>query len=255
MKVVVGDNESSHVLDLQWSHQSDILVLSLGTISEMKNLTTQRIILCLLSALIDLSGLVAHYTAKTRFLVKKKDLASQWPRVGRWITGRPCAPVILKEQRIAFLESLVIPRNHFEHDFSCLSLHMFGVSSQNVLSAVTSLQKMVRLEQIFVKNYLLRSLKDVFHLWRRSQFWSCNCTPQCLLRVLEPKIFAPRWSKLTVPICRPTAQPSSEDYTLVLGDSVDPVGGGVVEVPPCFTIGYIGLSREKGRPSIYYDTL
>ena len=70
VKVIASDNETSHVLDLKWNHQSDTLVVSWGTGGEQKSLTTQRTVLSLVSAVFDPIGLVDPSTVRARLLLK-----------------------------------------------------------------------------------------------------------------------------------------------------------------------------------------
>ena len=70
-KVIVSCQEhSSHVLRLNWDHTNDTLVVSRGTSFANTKSITQRLVLNLVSKVVDLIGLVAPFTVGARLLLK-----------------------------------------------------------------------------------------------------------------------------------------------------------------------------------------
>ena len=67
LQVIVSDNETSHVLCLNWNLQSNRLVVSRGTSPGQKTLTFQRTVFCLVLAIIDL---IDQYTVRASLLLK-----------------------------------------------------------------------------------------------------------------------------------------------------------------------------------------
>ena len=80
-KVIVSCQENSlHVLGLNWDHTNDTLVVSRGTSSAITKSLTQRLFLSLVLKVFDPIGLVAPFTVGARLLLK--DICSvtgqQW---------------------------------------------------------------------------------------------------------------------------------------------------------------------------------
>ena len=69
-KQLPTSEESSHVLGLEWNHDSDTLVVSRGTSPDTNRTVTQRVVPSLVSSVYHPSGLVAPYTVKARLLLK-----------------------------------------------------------------------------------------------------------------------------------------------------------------------------------------
>ena len=131
--------ESSHVFGLKWNHVSNTFVVSRGTTPDTNRTVTQRVVLSLVSAVYDPIGLVAPYTVKTRLLLK--DI---WRLSGqKWDDLLP-EDLVTKfldwSSDLGTLSELVIPRSYFQQNVQCLELHMFGDSSQDVVSAVAFLR-------------------------------------------------------------------------------------------------------------------
>ena len=73
---------ASHVLSLKGDHINDTLVVSRGVNRELKDIVTQRSVLCFVSSVFDNIGLVAPYTVRARLLLK--DIwRFEWPTVGQ----------------------------------------------------------------------------------------------------------------------------------------------------------------------------
>ena len=62
-KAIASSKEDfSHLLELKWDHNNDTLVVSRGTSSTVTKSLTQRLVLRLVSKVLDLIGLVAPFT-------------------------------------------------------------------------------------------------------------------------------------------------------------------------------------------------
>ena len=80
VKALVAEDDSSHVLGLEWKYRFDTLVVSRGNTPGRNGALKQRVLLCLVSAMCDPIGLVASYTDKARLLLKDNSRLSgqQW---------------------------------------------------------------------------------------------------------------------------------------------------------------------------------
>ena len=67
---IPSGEESSHVLELNWNHTTDNLVVSRGTNSQIKATITLRVFLSLVSSVYNPIWLVASYTIEGRLLLK-----------------------------------------------------------------------------------------------------------------------------------------------------------------------------------------
>ena len=142
-KVIASSKEeTSHVLGLNWDHNTDTLVVSRVTSSTVTNSLTQRLVLSLVSKVFDPIGLVAPFTVGARLLLK--DI---WR-----VSGQHWDEELPKDTVEKFLEwsvelpklaEITIPRSYFSGNFKHLELHMFGDSSREVFSAVAFLRAQV----------------------------------------------------------------------------------------------------------------
>ena len=64
------EESSSHVLGLKWDHVNDTLVVSRGTICDASKTNAQRLVLSLVSNILDPIGLVFLFAVKARLLLK-----------------------------------------------------------------------------------------------------------------------------------------------------------------------------------------
>ena len=124
------------------SQQWSTLVVSRGTSSTVTKSLTQRLVLSLVSRMFDPIGLVAPFTVGARLLLK--DI---WRVSGQhWDEELPNDTVerILEwSVELPKLAEITIPSSYFSGNFKHLELHMFGDSSQEVISAVAFLRAQV----------------------------------------------------------------------------------------------------------------
>ena len=69
----IGSSEeqsSTYVLNLNWDHVKDTLVVNIGTKSDSLKAVTHRLVLSLVSKVFDSVGLVAPFTVEARLLLK-----------------------------------------------------------------------------------------------------------------------------------------------------------------------------------------
>ena len=139
---VPKQDESSHVLGLEWNHACDTLVVGRGTSSATNKKLTQRVILSEGSAVYDPIGLVAPYTVQARLLLK--DI---WRLSGQqWDDDLPNEMVTKFNEwskELPTLSEIQIPRSYFHERVESLEHHIFGDSSQDVFSAVAFLREKV----------------------------------------------------------------------------------------------------------------
>ena len=143
-KVIASSKEdSSHVLGLKCDHNNDTLVLSWGTSSTVTKSLTQRMVLSLVSKLLDPMGLVTPFMVGARLLLK--DL---WR-----VSGQYWDEELPKDTVERFLEwsaelpkpdTFTVPRSYFSGNFEYPELHMFGDSSQDVFSVVPFLRDQLK---------------------------------------------------------------------------------------------------------------
>ena len=113
--------------------------MSRATSPDTTKKITQRVVLSLVSAVYDPTGLVAPYTVQARLLLK--DI---WRLSGQqWDDDLPDEIVtkfIEWSEELTTLGEVEIPRSYFEGCVESMELHMFGDSSQDVFSAVAFLR-------------------------------------------------------------------------------------------------------------------
>ena len=145
-KVLATDEETSHVLGLKWNHSRDTSVVCRGTTPDLNRPITQRVGLSLVSAVNDPIGLVAPYTVTARLLLK--DI---WRLSGQqWNNNLPDdVSEKFREwaEELANLSEITIPRCFFRGTMESAELHVCGVSSQDVFSAVALLRARVSLKE------------------------------------------------------------------------------------------------------------
>ena len=143
-KVIGASMEESsyHVLGLKWDHTKDTLVVGRGTSCDCSKAVTQRLVLSLVAKVFDPIGLVAPFTVTARLLLK-----NVWRLHGqRWDKRLPNEMIdqfSSWSSELPTLALLTIPRCYFSGPFEHLELHVFGDSSQEVLSAVAFLRALV----------------------------------------------------------------------------------------------------------------
>ena len=141
-KVLVTDEETSHVLGLKWNQSRDTLVVSRGTTPDLNRPITQRIVLSLVSAVYDPIGLVASYTVTARLLLK-----DVWRLSGQqWDNNLPddvSENFLEWAAELPKLSDKKIPRSYFRGIIESVELHVFGDSSQDVFFAVAFLRARV----------------------------------------------------------------------------------------------------------------
>ena len=141
-KVLVTDEETSHILGLKWNHSRDTLVVSRGTTPDLNRPVTQRVFLSLVSAVYDPIGLAAPYTVTARLLLK--DI---WRLSGQqWDNNLPdnvCKKILDRAAELHNLSEITIPRCSFRGTMRNVELHVFGESSQDVFAAVAFLRARV----------------------------------------------------------------------------------------------------------------
>ena len=141
-KVLVTDEETSHVLGLKWNHSRDTLVVSRGTTPDLNRPITQRIVLSLVSAVYDPIGLVAPYTVTARLLLKDiwRLSGQQWDNNLRDDVSEK---FLEWAAELPKLSEITIARSYFRGTIENVELHVFGDSSQDVFSAVAFLRARV----------------------------------------------------------------------------------------------------------------
>ena len=141
-KVLVTNEETSHVLGLKWNHSRDTLVVSRGTTPDLNRPVTQRVVLSLVSAVYDPIGLAAPYTVTARLLLK--DI---WRLSGQhWDHNLPdnvSKKFLEWAAELPNLSEITIPRCYFRGTMRSVELHVFGDSSQDVFAAVAFLRARV----------------------------------------------------------------------------------------------------------------
>ena len=141
-KVLVTDEDTSHVLGLKWNHSRDTLVVSRGTTPDLNRPVTQRVVLSLVSAVYDPIGLAAPYTVTARILLK--DI---WRLIGQqWDNNLPdnvSKKFLEWAAELPNLSEITIPRCYFRGTMRSVELHVFGDSSQDVFAAVAFLRARV----------------------------------------------------------------------------------------------------------------
>ena len=141
-KVLVTDEDTSHVLGLKWNHSRDTLVVSRGTTPDLNRPVTQRVVLSLVSAVYDPIGLAAPYTVTARLLLK--DI---WRLSGQqWDNNLPdnvSKKFLEWAAELPNLSEITIPRCYFRGTMRSVELHVFGDSSQDVFAAVAFLRARV----------------------------------------------------------------------------------------------------------------
>ena len=141
-KVLVTDEDTSHVLALKWNHSRDTLVVSRGTTPDLNRPVTQRVVLSLVSAVYDPIGLAAPYTVTARLLLK--DI---WRLSGQqWDNNLPdnvSKKFLEWAAELPNLSEIIIPRCYFRGTMRSVELHVFGDSSQDVFAAVAFLRARV----------------------------------------------------------------------------------------------------------------
>ena len=141
-KVLVTDEDTSHVLGLKWNHSRDTLVVSRGTTPDLNRPVTQRVVLSLVSAVYDPIGLAAPYTVTARLLLK--DI---WRLSGQqWDNNLPdnvSKKFLEWAAELPNLSEITIPRCYFRGTMRIVELHVFGDSSQDVFAAVAFLRARV----------------------------------------------------------------------------------------------------------------
>ena len=142
--ILVSHEEASYVLGLKWHHRKDTLVISRGTKCNESNKVTQRLVLSLVAKVFDPIGLVASFTVTARLLLK--DI---WRLIGK--NSDNTVPIeMMNRFKVWSLDlpklcNLTILRSLFSGVFDQLELHIFGDSSQDVLSLVAFLRASVNL--------------------------------------------------------------------------------------------------------------
>ena len=145
-KVLITDEETSHVLGLKWNPSRDTLVVSRQTTPDLNRPVTQRVVLSLVSAVYDPIGLAAPYTLTARLLLKDiwRLRGQQWDNnlpdnVGKkfleWAAELPN------------LSETTIPRSYFRGTMRSVEIHVFGDNSQDVFAAVAFLRARVSSNQ------------------------------------------------------------------------------------------------------------
>ena len=133
-------NDASHVLGLKWDHKQDTLKVSRGICSrDSSKPITQRIVLSLVSAVVDPIGLIIPYTIKACLLLNEiwRVNGQRWDdhlpddisdRFLEWCSALPK------------LEQFSIPRFFFPGIPEHIELHVFGDSSAEIFCAVAYLR-------------------------------------------------------------------------------------------------------------------
>ena len=133
MKALAADDDSYHVLGLEWNYRLDTLVVIRGTTPDGS--LTQSVVLSLVSALYGPIGLVAPYAVKAQLLLK-----NIWRLSGQqWDDNLPNHIVDRFVQWMEELTKLIektIPRSCFAAQADKVELHIFGDSSQDVFLSV-----------------------------------------------------------------------------------------------------------------------
>ena len=141
-KVLVTDEDTSHVLGFKWNHSRDTLVVSRGATPDLNRPVTQRVVLSLVSAVYDPIGLAAPYTVTARLLLKDIWRLSEQ----QWDNNLPdnVRKKFLKgAAELPNLSEITIPRCYFRGTMRSVELHVFGDSSQDVFAAVAFLRARV----------------------------------------------------------------------------------------------------------------
>ena len=141
-KHLAVEDENSQVLDLKWNYRFDTLVVSCGTSPDLNRPVTQRVVLSVVSAVHDLTGLVAPYTVTARLLLKDIWRLSKQ----QWDNNLPdeiCRKFLDWVEELSTLGKITIPRCYFQGNLETAELHIFGDRSQNASSAVAYLRAKV----------------------------------------------------------------------------------------------------------------
>ena len=135
VKEISSGEESSHVLELEWNHATDTLVVSRGINPDIYPTVTQRVVLSLVSSVYNPIGLVAPYTVKARLVLKDIWRLSEQQR------DDDLPPDIVTKfldwtQELPPLSDIAIARAYFRRKVEAIEFHIFGASSEDVFSAV-----------------------------------------------------------------------------------------------------------------------
>ena len=134
-----SQEDSSHVLGLKWNHTNDTLVVSRGTSCAITNSLTQRLVLSLVSKVLDPIVLVPPFVVGARLLCKDVWLIT----TQQWNDDFPQDMVqrfLVWSADLPKLENIKSPRSYFSGPFDNIELYMFGDSSQHIFSAVAFLR-------------------------------------------------------------------------------------------------------------------
>ena len=139
VKTLAAEDESCHVLGLEWNYRFGTLVVNRGTNSDHYRTLTQRIELNLVSAVYDPIGLVAPYTVKTQLLLK-----DVWQLSGQYWDDHLPDHIVDKFvewiDELTKLTEITFLRSNFDGQAEQVELHLFGNISRDVFSSVAFLR-------------------------------------------------------------------------------------------------------------------
>ena len=127
VKASAVEDESSHVLGLEWNYQFYTLAVSRGTGPDRNLTLTQNFVLSFVSAVYYPLGIVAPYTVKARLLLKENRRLSgeQWDDN---IPGHLADTFLDWSEELTTLAEITIPRRYFDGQLEKVELHIFGDS-------------------------------------------------------------------------------------------------------------------------------
>ena len=126
---------------MKWNHNRDTLIVSRGTTPDVNQPVTQRVVLCLVSAVYNLWSCRAIYCNSPPFV--ERHLAPDRAKMDKNLPDDVSKKFLEWAAELPNLSKITIPRCYFRGTMESVELHVFGDSSQDVFFAVAFLRARV----------------------------------------------------------------------------------------------------------------